>query len=241
MEFLDLFDKIDDIIFEPVKAICNWTRESSHRFEADRDAPKREQENELEISKQERLAKLQADQRRWNAEVNQLIANQEIESEIKIFDIITNYRRSMMEDISDIAYIISCMEIDIERTLFELIKEKTVVLKEIRKNVINNRNEELIEIKNLFDEGVIDEELKKRMSNDVIESTLSFTKELCTDFIHQLKDDVIRISDGPGYGYGDETIEKIIRNLGKAIGMSTDPVPSLTDAPKEISLIQDKS
>ena len=84
MAFLDLFDKLDDIIYEPVKAICSWATEPLKRFEdkrkksdavqqAELEAAKREQEVELEIRKKEQLAQLEADKKRWDADIEHLI------------------------------------------------------------------------------------------------------------------------------------------------------------------------
>lgn len=36
MAFLDMFDKIDDIIYKPVEAICDWTKEPLRKWEHER-------------------------------------------------------------------------------------------------------------------------------------------------------------------------------------------------------------
>lgn len=254
MGFLDMFDKLDDIVYEPIKMICNWAQEPIRRFQTKRDAEaaqqaadieaaKRSQEVELEVAKQERLARLQADQRRWNSEVDHLIAEQEIERNTRIFDTMTEYRRLMMSDIKDIAYAISLMEIDLVKQVYDLIEVKMANLEKMRAAAVENRKKELLEIKDLFDQGVIDEETKKDMTKDSITFTLDFSKE-CTAFIHQLKTDTerIAIANSERTKRADQTIEQIFRDWGKTIGMSTDTViPSFSEGDSTIPKLVDNS
>ena len=88
MGILDMFDKLDDIIYEPVKAVSNWIGEPLKKWEHNRELEKMQTAAEIEETnakrnmeiqqEQKRLeAELEADQRRWNAEIDQLIAEQE--------------------------------------------------------------------------------------------------------------------------------------------------------------------
>ena len=124
MAFLDMFDKLDDILYEPVKAICSWATEPLRWFEdkrqksaasqqAEIEATKREQEVELEIRKKEQLAQIEADKRRWEVDIDHLIGMQEIERNERILNAIIEYRRSMIEDAKSISDKLSHMEMSL--------------------------------------------------------------------------------------------------------------------------------
>lgn len=235
---LDMFDKLDDIVYEPVKMICNWAQEPLRALESKRKKDEARNEMELEVEKQERLARLQADQRMWNAEVDAFIADSEIDRNKRIFEAMTEYRRLMEEDIKDIAYQISCMEIDLVKQVYDLVEVKLASLEKMRAKAVENRNAELTQIKQLHDDGIIDDETRRDMTKDAVTFTLDFSKQ-CQLFIEQLKVDTERIciANSERTKVASETIEGIFRNWGKviAVGDATPvPLPGASSATKKI-------
>jgi len=236
---LDMFDKLDDIVYEPVKMICNWAQEPLRAFDAKRKQNEARNEMELEVEKQERLARLQVDQIKWNAEVEAFIADSEIDRNKRIFEAMTEYRRMMEEDIKDIAYQISCMEIDLVKQVYDLVDVEMASLEKKRARAVENRNAELTQIKQLHDDGIIDDETRRDMTKDAVNFTLDFSKH-CQSFIEQLKVDTKRIciENSERTKAASATIEGIIRNWGKVIAIGDATPVSLPGASNDTKKIE---
>ena len=121
MAILDMFDKLDDIIYKPIETICEWAKEPLRRSQAKREADERNQEANIEIEKERQKAIINADIRRWDEEINDLICSNEIKRNKKILDTITEYRRSMIEDAQNIADNLSRMQMALVEEAHELV------------------------------------------------------------------------------------------------------------------------
>ena len=201
MAFLDLFDKLDDIIYKPVEAICSWTTEPLKRAEdkrkkgdvqqqADIDAAKREQEAELEIRKNKQMAILAADEKRWNADIDNLIGMQEIERNEKILNAIIDYRRSMIEDAKSIADNLSHMEMSLVSEAHELVLRETKKYKELQDQAMKHCDDQLEEIGKRFANN---ERVRIKREDMVINQTENIV-QAAKDFITQLKGDIESIN-----------------------------------------------
>ena len=95
-EFLGMFDKLDDIIYEPIKAISAWTQEPLKKFETDRQQKVADAEAMREVRKKQMMDELDNVKERMDADLEDLKANQIIERNKKIIDTITEYRRAML-------------------------------------------------------------------------------------------------------------------------------------------------
>ena len=197
----DMFDKLDDIIYEPVKTICFWVTEPLKQFEdkrkksdvsqrAEIEAAEREQEVELEIRKEERLAKLEADERLWNAAVDSLIKMQEIERNKHILDVVIEYRRSMIEDAKSIADNLSHMEVSLASEAHELVLQKTEEYKELQEKAMKQCDDQLEEIGRRFADN---ERIRIKREDMVIAQTEGIVNA-AKAFISELNEDIKRIN-----------------------------------------------
>lgn len=139
MAVLDMFDKLDDIIYKPVETVCDWIKEPLRTFEHRREM-KRQQMNieateranaaarahELNLSRQaaendaaqkrldqelieeeresiradlEARAKIDADIRRWNTEIDQMILEQEDARRDRLVECIKRYQIDLANEI----------------------------------------------------------------------------------------------------------------------------------------------
>ena len=161
MGFLDMFDKIDDIIYKPVEAVSNWINEPLKKFEH-----KREMENEQNraVIEEEKLrleaeleqqriradAELAADQRRWNAEIDQMIAEQEDARRDKLVESIKRYQIDLANASRDIINSIGEMSLELRKKANELVQEKTNDYITLQKAATNDATQKLIEIGERF-------------------------------------------------------------------------------------------
>ena len=112
---LGAVDALGKIIGEPIKAISQSMAEKSKmKMQMQKDKHDLELEakrTKTELEKNREIAKIDADVRKWHEEINDYIAQKEIERNKKILDAIMEYQRNMLEDYVSIMANISTMEI----------------------------------------------------------------------------------------------------------------------------------
>ena len=225
MAFLDMFDKLDDIVYEPVKAICSWIKEPLQQIEDKRKAKleflKREQETELEIRKEEQLARLEMEKKRWDADINQLISMQEIERNKCILDAIMEYRRSMIEDVKSIAYNLSHMEMSLVAEAHGLVLRKTEEYKALQDRAMKQCDDQLEEIGRRFSDN---ERIRIKREDMVIAQTENIINA-AKDFIAELNEDIKRINTNNTNRVNTATAaaDKILEKMGHTLAIEQTP------------------
>jgi len=223
-KILGMFDKLDDIIYEPIRTICHWAEEPLRKKEAERARAKAEhdfklekQRNEEELIKNRKFAEIDADVRRWNAEIDDFISRQEIERNKKILDAITEYRRSMIEDAIHIAANLSEMEIDLAEKAHDLVLRKTEEYKRIQDDSIKKCDERLQEIQERYANN---ERVRIRMEDMVIDQSTSII-EAATKFIQELEEDIrrINIANSNRIDKATEFTEELLTKWGTSLGI----------------------
>lgn len=232
MAFFDMFDKLDDIIYEPVQAICSWATEPLKQFKDKRkksdavqqaalEATKREQEVELEIRKREQLAQLEADQKRWDADIDHLIGMQEIERNERILNAIIKYRKSMIEDAKSIANNLSHMEISLVAEAHELVLRKTEEYKALQEKAMKQCDEQLEEIDRKFANN---ERIRIKREDMVIAQTEDIINA-AKAFITELNEDINRININNTNRVNIATVaaDKTLEKMGQTLALEQAP------------------
>lgn len=220
----DMFDKLDDIIYAPVNMVCNWAQEPLKVFEHKR----RMKEQQLEVdhallkerTKQELLerdiqardksnreaAKLDIDIRRWNAEIDQMISEQDDARRDRLVEALKRYQIDLANASTEIANSIGIMSIELRERANGMLLEKTkeyMKLQEEAQNVAMNRLEE---IQTRFANN---ERMRMRMEDSVINSMDSVV-DAAGRFITELSDDLKRLNQNT-----DELMRLGIANTNK--------------------------
>ncbi len=226
MAFGDMFDKLDDILYEPVRAICSWVTEPLNRFEDNRKkgdvsqqaeikAAEREQEIELEIRKEERFVKLEADKRRWNAEIDDLIRMNEIERNKRILNAVIEYRRSMIEDAQSIANNLSHMEMSLASEAHELVLKKTEEYEKLQEKALKQCDEQLAEIDRMFADNerirIKREDMVLAQTEGIINAAKAFISELNEDIKRINRNNTNRVNTATAAA--DRILERVGQNL----------------------------
>lgn len=243
MAFLDMFDKLDDIIYEPVKAICSWATEPLRRFEDKRkksdalqkeqlEAEKREREAELEIRKKGQLARLEADKRRWDVDIDHLIGMQEIERNERILNAIIEYRRSMIEDAKSIADNLSHMEMSLVAEAHELVLRKTEEYKALQEKAMKQCDDQLEEIGRRF---AGNERIRIKREDMVIAQTEDIINA-AKEFIAELNEDIKRINTNNTIRVNTATAaaDRNLERMGKTLVIEQTPTVGVLDVKQEI-------
>ena len=258
MALLDMFDKLDDIIYKPIETICDWTKEPLKKWEHKRNmeiqehntaAAEREKaaersheqnmvkqvaQNELaqkkldqELAEQEResitadleaRAKIDADIRRWNAEIDQMILQQEDERRDRLAECIKRYQIDLANAARDILNSIGIMSIELGERPNKLVLEKTKEYIAIQDKAKDDAMNRLEEIGTRFANN---ERVRIRMEDSVINNMDSiinqadkFITEIAEDFqrLNQNTDDLMRM--------GMENTNKYISPMAGGLGVT---------------------
>ena len=63
MSLLDMFDKLDDIIYKPVDAICDWAKEPLRAMQSKRDLQAERVHEEIELHREAEMLRLNSNRR----------------------------------------------------------------------------------------------------------------------------------------------------------------------------------
>ena len=98
-----MFDKLDDIVYEPVKMVCDLCRQPIRNAEAANERKKmetearlqqqmKEYELELNLKRHQKELDIEANNRRINAEIDDMIARNELERQSMVVEAIKKYQ-----------------------------------------------------------------------------------------------------------------------------------------------------
>ncbi len=259
MGLLDMFDKLDDIIYKPVEAVCEWTKEPLKRWEHKRDmetqaqnieaaerekAAQREHEyamaqqaadNEAVIKKldqqlteQERAsvtadiearARIDADVRKWNAEIDAMILEQEDARRDRLVECIKRYQIDLANAARDIVNSIGLMSLELREKANEMVLEKTKEYRALQDESKKQSMLELQEVKEMF--FADDPETYKIMVGNIMEERRSAV-ELAGRFIVELSEDIKRLNQNTDelMRAGMENANKYIAPMAGGLGVS---------------------
>lgn len=230
MGLFDMFDKLDDIVYKPVEALCDWIGEPLKKWGHKRDmesaeqaakleAEMREQEARLEIQRNEEAAKLQVEQKRWNAEIDNMIAEQEDARRDKLVEAIKRYQIELASASRDIVNSIGIMSLELRGKANALVLEKTQEYRAIQDEAKKQSMQELQEAKEMFFEA--DPDTYRVLVNDImqerrsmVETAGKFIVELSEDLkrLNQNSDDLMRMSMDAVTGY--------LKPMANAVGIA---------------------
>lgn len=232
MSIGDMFDKLDDIIYKPVETVCNWIQEPLRAFEqkrkikalqnqADIEKNKEQQEAELSIMRERQIAKLQADQRRWNADIDAMIAEQEDARRDKLVESIKRYQIELASASRDIVNSIGLMSIELRSKANDLVLEKTQSYLEIQDNAKKQSLKELQEVKEMFFES--DQETYRILVNDIMNERRSII-DTAGKFITELSEDLKRLNQNSDnlMRMGMETVTEYLKPMTRSLEINMD-------------------
>lgn len=237
MGVLDMFDKLDDIIFKPVNTVCEWIEAPLRSFEHKRDMKKiqqaadieaatRQQEVELEALRQRQAAELQVDQRKWNAEIDQLINQQEEERRDRLVESIKRYQIDLANASRDIVNSIGLMSLELREKANNLVIEKTREYKKIQDEAKKQSLEEIQQAKDMFFDT--DPDTYRMLVGDIMNERRTMV-DTASKFITELSEDLKRLNENSDklMGIGMETVTEMLKPLTKALGTNNEYISPL--------------
>lgn len=123
-----MFDKVDDIVYEPIKLICDVIRQplnAANDTHSQKLKMKLQKfENDLEMERKEREMKLTVEERKLNEEINEMIRDNQLARSKEMIDLEKQYRLEMVEAAQKLAATLTNISTDAREKILSLYNEK---------------------------------------------------------------------------------------------------------------------
>lgn len=180
-----MFDKVDDIVYEPVKAISNWMQEPLKKFQHKRDMETLQLQQQLAQEDREHIADMEISIRERHAKIDQMIIEYNDMHVEKLVDALKKYQLTLANASVEIVNNIGQMSLDLRNKAYNLVQEKSNSYYERMDEIKRKSNQELKQAKEDFGD---DSELFKELSHEIllerremIEMAERFLSELASD------------------------------------------------------------
>ncbi|MDE2724370.1 MAG: hypothetical protein OXI59_13435 [Gemmatimonadota bacterium] len=258
MNFLNMFDKLDDIIYKPIELITNWaseplkSREHKRREQsADRELQReierktakqkitseikmkeRELEANIEIKKETKVVRIIAELEEWKKD-------QDFKRMKDVSEAIIKYQKALTQLNVDTANDIGNMQIDLREKAQNLVYEKTIKYKELQDTAMKDAREDLKRIETDFP----DNEAAQKILNKAVEDRLENIINVARNFLQELNDDIRSINRNIDLltDSGQKFIERHLSQF-HALGFSDEEIKRLKEAEEvEVEVIEQES
>jgi len=204
MAFFDMFDKIDDIIYEPIKLMTDWAREplkgrehrreierTQHSIQAESDARMKESSHaaNIELKKKTLDADLEVKRKtevhRIMAEIDELRKDKDFQRMKAVSDAIMQYQEHLTRLNVNAISAIGSMQLDLREKAQSLVYEKTIRYKELQDGAHSQAFDEMMKIEKEFSgnevaKAILYKSVDTRLAN-IISTAQNFLLELNND------------------------------------------------------------
>lgn len=194
-----MFDKVDDIVYEPIKLACDALRQPLKQVDIHNEKKKMEHEQELkkqlekfevdlELDKKQREMQLSVDKRRMEEEINQMILDNDLQRREDMVQIEMRYRKEMAEAATRLEQIMANMHVETRSKIFILYKEKTNDYLESQQKFEDSLLDKVEKMKKLFPGEKGEEKIM-----DYYFQQLDVIAQRSADFAKSMNNDMIKV------------------------------------------------
>lgn len=191
LKFLEMFDKVDDIVYEPIKAICDGFRQPMKQLDAATERKKMELNHKLEKEMKKFGVDLEDDRERKKAELIQWEKDADFVRQKETLDAIEEYQKNMGTTAVEIGNAIGNMSIDLQSKAQDMIVEKTKLFREQQIEALHDATQGIKEIQEMYPE---DSELKAEIIKPYTEMMTNVVRET-NAFVIDMKDSMKKLSE----------------------------------------------
>lgn len=190
-----MFDKIDDIVYEPIKFVCDILRQPLKQIDAHNEKKKAEHSQELvkqlkqfevdlELDKKQREMQRSVDERKMEEEINQMIQDNDLQRREDMVQLEMKYRKEMAEAAAQFAQIMANMQVETRSKILALYTEKEKEYLDLQGKYKKQMFDTVKSLRNTFPDGtgedIIIEEVKTQLKN-ISERSAAFSKLMNED------------------------------------------------------------
>lgn len=190
-----MFDKIDDIVYEPMKLICDVLRQPLKQIDVHNERKNAEHNQELlkqikefetnlEMDKKERESKLSIEERKAEEDINQMILDKDLQRRENMVQLEMKYRKEMAEAATQLAEIMANMQTETRSKILALYTEKEKEYLDLQDKYKKQMFDTVKSLREIFPdnsgEDIIKEEVKIQLKN-ISERSSEFSKLMNED------------------------------------------------------------
>lgn len=190
-----MFDKVDDIVYEPIKLVCDIMRQplkqlDNHNKKKNDDHSQKldiqlkQFEADLEIEKKNREMELSLEQRKMEEEINQMILDNDLHRREEMVQLEMKYRKEMADAAAQLAQIIANLQVETRGKIFSLYYEKEKEYLDLQGRYRVQMFENVKSLREAFPDGsgeeIIANEVQNQLKN-ITERSTAFSKAMNED------------------------------------------------------------
>lgn len=190
-----MFDKVDDIIYEPVKLLCDVMRQPLKQVDAHNERVNDEHkqklamdlkkfEEDIELDKKRREAEISMDQKKAEIEIQEMIRDNDLQRRKDMVELEMRYRKEMAEAATQLSSIMANMQVETRGKIISLYTEKEKEYVDMQEKYKLQMYDSVKMIKSIFpDESgnkVAMDEMARQLSN-IAEKSANFSKLMNED------------------------------------------------------------
>lgn len=164
LKILGMFDKVDDIVYEPIHLLCDALRQPLKQIDTHNERTKAEHaqklemqirqfEADLELDKKRREIELTAEQRRMDEEINQMILDADTARREAMVQLEIKYRTEMAEAAVRMEQILANITIEARSKVLALYTEKEKEYLDLQAKYRQEMFETIRQLKEVFPDG----------------------------------------------------------------------------------------
>lgn len=204
MAFFDMFDKLDDIVFEPIKLMTDWAREPlkgrEHRRQLEREEHAIQAESQARMKEASHTASIDMKKKSLDAdleikrktevhriltEIDELRKDRDFQRMKAVSDAIMQYQEHLTRLNVNAISAIGSMQLDLREKAQTLVYEKTIKYKELQDGAHAQAFDEIMKIEKEFSENeaaksILYKSVDVRLAN-IISTAQNFLLELNND------------------------------------------------------------
>ena len=156
-----MFDRLDDIVYEPVHLLCDALRQPLRQIEINNERKKMELESsleqnnkafeeklKLEINRENML--LRTDERKINAQIDKMLDDADFERQERMVEAIKRYQIDLGEVSVSIGDSIGKMSLELRKKAQDMVLEQTLKYKEIQEQAMDDSMKRLEMVQEKF-------------------------------------------------------------------------------------------
>ena len=199
VKIFGMFDKVDDIVYEPIKLVCDVLRQPLVQIENNNEKRKLEQQQELEkqlkefevnleLDKKEREMKLDVESRRLNEEINQMILDNELARREDMIQMEMKYREEMANAAARLGQIMANIQVETRSKIIALYTEKEKEYLDLQDKYKKDMFNTVKQLRELFPDGTGEDIIRNEVTTQ-----LKLIADRSTNFSNSMNADMERV------------------------------------------------
>lgn len=229
LKILGMFDKVDDIVYEPIHLLCDALRQPLKQIDAHNERTKAEYtkelemrlkrfETDLELDRKRREMELTAEQRKMDEEINQMILDADMARREDMVQLEIKYRTEMAEAAAQLAQNLANITVEARSRVLDLYREKEMEYLDLQTKYKQEMFDTIRQLKEVLPDGLGDNAILSEVQNQ-----LKMIAERSAAFSSLMNEDMKRV-----FGIIDSGVQEITGLAAKYFQPAQPGQPALT-------------